>query len=168
VSVTVQQDAVVGIGGQSPNDDWLRGKYGPVRARDRTTVGTFFNGAYVLAGTSQMLKVTVWAPLHRRDRELWVHLWWDDPGEMTVDMGSAARDECVHLAISNLHVLCPRNDSRKSDVTEATFSWIGRVLAALPLTGVTGVTTEDDRCVCFWGQSGSLFEKLALRSADNG
>jgi hypothetical protein len=91
-----------------------------------------------------MLKVTVWAPLHRRDRELWVHLWWDDPGEMTVDMGSAARDECVHLAISNLHVLCPRNDSRKSDVT------------------------EDDRCVCFWGQSGSLFEKLALRSADNG
>jgi hypothetical protein len=77
--------------------------------------GTYYReyvcyGAYVLAGTTQMPKVTMWAPSQRRPRDLTVQLWWDSH-EMPSAEAREAEVEAVHLAIANLHVLGPEAGS---------------------------------------------------------
>jgi hypothetical protein len=110
----------------------------------------FFNGGYVLVGTSEMLRLTIWLDPSEQVRDLRVCLCWND--EPFADSRSDSFESAfgVRMVIANLKTLTGPGDSTLKSSADAALGWIDRVVQPLALSGVVTVESTSELCSRTW------------------
>jgi hypothetical protein len=128
-------------------------------------LAAYFNGGYVPAGASSMIRVTIWAEPKVGPRDLCLWLRWDDSSGAQTELHRNC-DASVCVTVSNLRLLAPTDICVDLGAIGA-FSWIARALKPLQFTGQSTVLFDSPASLQVWAQYGGylapsdLLEKAA-------